>query len=344
VDGLSVSVVIPTYNRAGLLERAVRSVLPQCRPGDEIIVVDDGSTDNTEAVARAFGAPVVRYLRVEHRGAGPARNAGIKAATSHLVAFLDSDDTWMPGKLTWQRNILEHFPEILFLFSDFAVLSDDSGELIHNYLQHWHGDKRPWDAILGPGIASTAIEGISASAPPFTLHRGRLYETLIQGWYVVTCTAIARRVEAGDALRFAEDLRTLEDYECFARLAGRGLAGYMDCETAWQHAHSGERVTGVDPATRADCAVKIIERVWGADQEYLRLHRAEYERAVDRHRLRKTRYLLGAGRREEAREELERLFDKPLSYSVLAALPGGLVSGAASVRRGLRELAPFGEA
>jgi glycosyltransferase involved in cell wall biosynthesis len=258
-------------------------------------------------------------------------------ATGDLVAFLDDDDEWIPGKLSWQRAILQQFPDILFLFSDFGSKRDWSGEVFHRRLSTWRREpgyeKRSWEDILGPGVASVSLAGMPSSAPPFTLHMGRLYEALIHGWYVCMITLIARRAEAGDALYFPEDVPTFENEECFARLAKRGVAAYMDCETAWQHQHSGRRLSNADEATRADTAVKIIERVWGADEEYLRLHRAEFEAAVDSHRVQKVRYLLGRGRRREAVEELDRMVHRPLSYSLLTHLPSALVGLAAGVRR-----------
>lgn len=338
VAHLAVSVVIPTYNRARLLQRPLRSALSECRPGDEIIVVDDGSTDATEKTVRSFG-PAVRYVRGEHRGAGAARNAGVAAAAGDLVAFLDSDDEWIPGKLAWQRAILERFPDILFVFSDFGGVRS-SGERLPHQGFSWHGDARPWDEILGPGIASSSIAGMPTSAPPFKLHVGRLYEECIRGWYVYACTVLARRKEAGDALHFAEDVAIYEDVECFARMARRGLAGYMDCDTAWQHGHTGARLTDADPADSADAAVKIIERIWGADAEYLRLHSDEYESVVDRHRLGKARYLIGRGRRREARQELARCFRVPRSYSLLTYVPGGVMRSTAHVRRRVHSLRP----
>ena len=227
---LTVSVVIPTYNRARLLERALGSAVRECRPGDEVLVVDDGSTDDTEAVVRAFG-PSVRYIAGEHRGAGAARNAGILAATGDLVAFLDSDDEWIAGKLDWQRAIMEYRADVLFLFSDFGRVTRTGERFSHQLTgaSDLHGESRPWSEILGPGISSSIVPGMPPSAPPFDLHIGRLYETLISFWCVCTCTLIARRTAAGDALHFAEDVPTFEDLECFARLARRGPAGYMDC-------------------------------------------------------------------------------------------------------------------
>src|SRR4051794_36978901 len=99
----AVSAVIPTYNRARLVTRAIHSALAALSPGDEIIVVDDGSSDDTVAAVEAF-APPVRLLPLEHKGAGPARNVGFAAARGPLVAFLDSDDEWFPDKIALQRT------------------------------------------------------------------------------------------------------------------------------------------------------------------------------------------------------------------------------------------------
>ena len=106
----SVSVIIPTHDRAAVLGRAIESVLAQTLPPREIIVVDDGSTDGTEALLRS-AFPQVRCLRQENRGVSVARNAGIAAATGEWLAFLDSDDEWLPGKLAAQREALESNPD-----------------------------------------------------------------------------------------------------------------------------------------------------------------------------------------------------------------------------------------
>lgn len=99
-----VSVVIPTYNRAHVLNRAIRSVLGQTYQHFEIIVVDDGSTDNTEQVVKAIADDRVRYIRHEtNKGtAAAARNTGIRQACGEFIGFVDSDDEWLPGKLQKQ--------------------------------------------------------------------------------------------------------------------------------------------------------------------------------------------------------------------------------------------------
>ena len=102
---MNIAVVIPTFNRAGLLERALRSVEAQTMAPSEVIVVDDGSTDST-AILMQQRFPHVRYLRQPNQGVSRARNRGILAARSEWLAFLDSDDEWFPHKLKRQREAL----------------------------------------------------------------------------------------------------------------------------------------------------------------------------------------------------------------------------------------------
>ena len=103
---MRVSVVIPTYNRADFVCEAIASVLRQDYPDMELIVVDDGSCDGTAAVVSGFG-PAVRYLWQENRGVSAARNRGVAASTGGLIAFLDSDDLWLPSKVSAQVAYFE---------------------------------------------------------------------------------------------------------------------------------------------------------------------------------------------------------------------------------------------
>ncbi len=115
---MRVSVIITTCDRAGLLLEALQSVLAQSRPADEIIVVDDGSADNT----RDALAPYRERIRMLHHekplGVSAARNRGIAAATGEWLAFLDSDDLWMPQKLALQTAALHNQPEYLICYTD----------------------------------------------------------------------------------------------------------------------------------------------------------------------------------------------------------------------------------
>lgn len=101
-----VSVIIPTYNRAGTIERTLKSVLSQTLPSLEVIVVDDGSTDRTAEVLLPY-RDRIHLIRQDNQGPSAAKNSGIKAATGDILAFLDSDDCWLPDKLERQVRLLE---------------------------------------------------------------------------------------------------------------------------------------------------------------------------------------------------------------------------------------------
>lgn len=118
-----VSVVIPTYNRANLISDTLRAVLQQTTPAAEIIVIDDGSTDHTSEVVASFGSSV-RLLRIQNSGDLAARNIGLRAASSSLVAFCDSDDLWMPEFLSDMTAQWKAEPQLLACYSNFVLLRD----------------------------------------------------------------------------------------------------------------------------------------------------------------------------------------------------------------------------
>lgn len=116
----SVSVVLPTYNRAHTIGRALSSVFAQSRQPDEVLVVDDGSSDATASVVSQF--PRVRLLTLPHnQGAAQARNEGVRRTTGDFIAFLDSDDAWAPGKLAAQLDLLSTRPDVGLLCTGIEV-------------------------------------------------------------------------------------------------------------------------------------------------------------------------------------------------------------------------------
>jgi len=122
----TVSVVIPAYNAGATLHRALATVVDQNYPGLDVIVVDDGSTDDTAAVAAACGAGVVQQ---PNRGPAAARNRGVSASRAKYIAFLDGDDEWLPGRLARTVEALERNPAASLSYCDvFAIL--ESGEPI----------------------------------------------------------------------------------------------------------------------------------------------------------------------------------------------------------------------
>jgi glycosyltransferase involved in cell wall biosynthesis len=331
MTGLGVTVIIPTHNRAHLVCKAVANALKQTAPTDEIIVVDDGSTDDTLSALAVYGDRV-RILAGKHGGAGHARNLGIQAAGHPLIAFLDSDDEWMPDKLLLMRTFMERRRDVLFCFSDFAARNEAGIE--RRYLARWHQDPRDWDEILGPGVNYSAIAALPAGRADFRVHTGSLYLREMVSDYVATSTCVVRRQEAGNALHFAEDLPVSEDKECFARLAGAGTAAYFDCETSFQWEHPGPRLSADASSYHLACArLILLERIWGKDQAFLAQHGEAFTHKRTEQLLKKARWLIAHGRTREARGDLRQLERAPLSYRMLAALPGPIVRTLLGLRR-----------
>ncbi len=115
---ISISVVIPAYNIGSLVVRAIDSVLAQTSAADEIIVVDDGSADDTAKYIKQYGDKL-RYVYQSNAGLASARNAGIKVAASQWVAFLDGDDEWLIDKLKLQRELIQRNPDLRWLCGNY---------------------------------------------------------------------------------------------------------------------------------------------------------------------------------------------------------------------------------
>lgn len=119
---MKVSVLIPTYNRSYIIGDALRSALAQSYRDFEIVVADDGSTDDTRAVVKSLGSDRIRYVCHEsNRGCSAACNTAIAAASGELLAFLDSDDLWKPDYLERQVRFLDHHPAAGLVFSDMEL-------------------------------------------------------------------------------------------------------------------------------------------------------------------------------------------------------------------------------
>lgn len=127
----TVSVIIPTYNRANLVGKAIKSVLSQTYQDFEIIVIDDGSTDNTEETVKSFNNFKIRYIcHSDNRGISAARNTGIRASLGKYIALLDSDDEWLPEKLDKQVDVLQNKSSEVGVVCSWSYNIDEKGSYI----------------------------------------------------------------------------------------------------------------------------------------------------------------------------------------------------------------------
>ena len=135
-----VSVIIPTYNCAPYLAEAIDSVLLQAGVNIEIIVVDDGSIDNTKDVIEKYRHRITYISQMPRRGASAARNLGIQHASGEWIAFQDADDIWLPEKLSMQLDALQGYPDAGLVFADTLVFRERmviQDSLSNKSLKNW---------------------------------------------------------------------------------------------------------------------------------------------------------------------------------------------------------------
>lgn len=333
----AISVIIPTYNRASLISRAINSVLVQLEPDDELIVVNDGSTDNTDEVVGRFGSKL-RYVKTSNAGAGAARNRGIREATRPLVAFLDSDDEWMPDHLLLLRNVIIARTDLLFCFSNFTTRFND-GNVRRFALETQSERDLDWHEIMGSARPISSFMTLPAGVVDCLCYEGtNLYRSQCCTSYVSVDTIIVRRSEAGENLKFAEDTTTAEEWECGARLARAGKGAYLHCESTMVHHHSGTQLTDLDLFDLATARLKIMERVWGIDQEFLQQHGDFYRARVREERLIRAERFLLRGKAHDARLELSKIENAPQIYMFMSKFPGWITKFLLDSRRAIKSV------
>ncbi|MBJ6723684.1 glycosyltransferase [Geomesophilobacter sediminis] len=183
-----VSVVIPCYNSARFIAQAVESVLGQKYPNLELIVVDDGSTDDTERVLEAYRGRLT-YLRQPNAGPAAARNRGIAQARGEYVAFLDADDLWLPEKTAQQVARIHGEQAIGLVYGRFANFSNESGELL--------------------------------SVLPEVTPSGALFDQILQKSFIALPSVLVRREVLAEVGGFDEELLTAEDTNLWLKIARR---------------------------------------------------------------------------------------------------------------------------
>lgn len=183
-----VSVVVPTFNRAASIDRALNSVITQTYDNWELIVVDDGSQDQTPSILSKYSEnPRITLLRQENRGQSAARNVGVSYAKGKYLAFLDSDDEWLPTKLSQQILIAEQNDDYGVFYCDEIWVDNNSG--------------------------------LELPQPDITRHSGKIAKDLITSNFVSFTSSLVRKDLFDDCGGFDESMRGGEDYDLWLRLS-----------------------------------------------------------------------------------------------------------------------------
>jgi len=195
----TVTVVIPTFNRAAKTVRAIRSVLGQTCQDWELIVIDDGSTDGTEQAVRRIADNRIRYIRHERNlGAGAARNTGIRCAQGEYIAFLDSDDEWLPEKLQKDLEVFRNSDSSVGLVYTGEMILDETGKA----LQTHRATKSGW-----------------------------VYEALLDSCFIGSCSRVTVRKQIVEKVAgFDETLASHQDWDLWLRVVrDSSIASIPDC-------------------------------------------------------------------------------------------------------------------
>lgn len=199
MNGFLVSVIIPTYNTAEFLTETIKSVLSQTFDDFELIIIDDGSTDNTQEVVSGFNDSRIRYIKTSNRGNYFARNRGLEESTGEYIAFLDADDLWIPEKLEKQIAFLRE-KKAFFCSCDTACFF---GEDRHTLYEH---------------CVYTVMNVAEKS----------FYESLINGNFVPTSSVVARK-ECFTRLGFFDtSFQNAMDYEMWLRIVSKFDGIYLN--------------------------------------------------------------------------------------------------------------------
>ncbi len=303
-----VSVIIPTYNRAALVCEAVDSVLGQTYQDFEILVIDDGSTDGTDAAVATYGDRV-RYVWQENRGMSAARNRGIDLARGEYLALLDSDDLWMPFKLELMVAVLDRFPQAGFAFSNFSHLRAD-GRVEQDGLRSWHRRRHDFDDVFEQSYRFEDLKLQPIAGLPttdFKVYVGDIFRHVLSEHWVLPTSTLIRASAVRSGLSFPEVDAWWGDSEFFARLSHQTGAAFVGLETVFNRSHEDAvRLTRKDPVEQLEAHVALIDRVWRADAAFMRLHADEVNRIQCEELLRLARMQLAAGQRAAARHSLDR--------------------------------------
>ncbi|NOT69151.1 MAG: glycosyltransferase [Methylophilaceae bacterium] len=197
---LRVSVVIPSYNAARFLPEAIDSVRKQTLAVHEIIIMDDGSTDDTEQVVQSLGDGIL-YIRQKNAGVSAARNRGIDAATGEIIAFLDADDVWLPEKIERQLQVFQDHPDVALVATDKAEI-DTQGKLLLPSLfkqQHLH----------------TYFSSLNNAPIP------KVMSQLVKVNFIPTSSVLVRKAALNRVGVFDTTIRYGEDLELWVRIAAQ---------------------------------------------------------------------------------------------------------------------------
>lgn len=242
-----VSVVIPTYNRAYSIGEAVRSALRQTHSSVEVLVADDGSTDDSRQVIERIIDARVRYFYQPNAGCPAARNLAIRHARGEFVALLDSDDQWMPWKLEAQVALLRARPEVGMVWTDMSAVDDRGRVVRERHLRTLYGAHRRVrveEIMQRAGTLRDLLPNRTLGFGGCPFYVGDVFSHLLLGSLVHTPSLLLRRERLRQTEGFNESLRPAgEDYDFHLRTAAHGPVAFLDAPSMYYRVGNDDQIT-----------------------------------------------------------------------------------------------------
>jgi glycosyltransferase involved in cell wall biosynthesis len=254
----TVSVVVPTYNRAELLQQTIQSILAQTVPALEVILVDDGSTDHTPEVCAGFGESI-RYLRQENQGLSMARNTGIQAARGDWIAFCDSDDLWRPRKLEVQLAALDS-TGAGWSVTDFGLIASDGRRFSGNHDSFSHAFALFEEIDVTPAKHFgrwLEARNVPVGTELVIMYAGDAFGMLFEGNFALPSTSMVARTLVNKVGAFDKTFRA-EETEFFHRIAAYATVAIVMQQLADYRIGHPSLIKG-DPVPFIEDAIRSLE-------------------------------------------------------------------------------------
>ncbi len=314
------STIITTYNRKHLISRSIDSALAAGNEHDEIIIVDDGSSDGTGDFLQETYADKITYIYQANAGLSTARNTGIKQANNPYIVFFDDDDEWFSFKLALQRKAFEQDPELLFCFTDFSVVKR-SGDFVKHYLFHWGQPLQDWRRILQEkqSLSVNDIDGLDVDS--IDAYCGDLYYAQMLDDYILPSTLAYNRALLKEDFLYVDGFDRHQSWLFSSGLARRGKACYLDIDTTIQHAHEGYRLTDVTEIFNYEAKMFVLESEWGKNNKFLEKHGEMFNERLALEAFRLIKACIVYGEYEKAKQYVSKYGHLSTKLQVIKYIP-----------------------
>ncbi|HIK58844.1 MAG: glycosyltransferase family 2 protein [Verrucomicrobiales bacterium] len=241
-----ISIIIPTYNSARYVTEAIESVLNQTYKNFEIIVIDDGSTDNTKEVLHPYlSAGQIQYIYQKNKGPGAARNTGIKVTKGAYIAFLDSDDSWTKDSLEKRFELIRSSDNIDLVFSDYFYQQADGQEIL---------------SLKSKGFL-TQFSRFSDQEKKGIIFKDYSLEDIIElPFHMWTGTVLVKKTTITGVGSFRNDINVGEDTDMWLRLVKKSRIGFVDKPCAYYRRFRG-RLTSGNPLDYAQARLVFFSQL-----------------------------------------------------------------------------------